>query len=183
MTRSLSYQRRGSMAMLASAAFALGVGAATVIGLAERPVGGAHAAIIPPGSAIPPPPGMPTLSPSYPAEVIRVIDGDTFEARVRVWPGMDITTRVRLRGIDTPELRARCPQERAKAEDARAALVALLARGRVGINHVGLDKYGGRVVADASSADAASVAEALLAAGHARRYDGGRRRGWCGHGS
>ena len=38
--------------------------------------------------------------PVYPVEVIRVVDGDTFEARVRVWPGLDITTKVRLRGID-----------------------------------------------------------------------------------
>ena len=28
----------------------------------------------------------------YPAELVRVIDGDTFEARVNVWPGIDITT-------------------------------------------------------------------------------------------
>src|SRR5690348_503028 len=36
----------------------------------------------------------------YPAEVLRVIDGDTFAARVRVWPGLDVETKVRLRGID-----------------------------------------------------------------------------------
>ena len=41
---------------------------------------------------------------THAAEVLRVIDGDTFEARVHVWPGIDITTRVRLRGIDAPEL-------------------------------------------------------------------------------
>jgi endonuclease YncB( thermonuclease family) len=35
----------------------------------------------------------------YPAEVLRIIDGDTFEARVRVWPGLDVDTKVRLRGI------------------------------------------------------------------------------------
>ena len=32
----------------------------------------------------------------YPADVLRVIDGDTFEARVRVWPGLDVDTKVRL---------------------------------------------------------------------------------------
>ena len=40
----------------------------------------------------------------HPAEVLRVLDGDTFEARVRVWPGLDITTKIRLRSIDAPEL-------------------------------------------------------------------------------
>src|SRR6185312_332928 len=42
----------------------------------------------------------------HPADVLRVIDGDTFEARVHVWPGLDITTKVRLRGVDAPEMRA-----------------------------------------------------------------------------
>jgi len=32
---------------------------------------------------------------SHPAEVLRVIDGDTFEARVHLWPGLDITTKIR----------------------------------------------------------------------------------------
>jgi endonuclease YncB( thermonuclease family) len=47
-------------------------------------------------------------APAYPADVIRILNGDTFEARARVWPGLDITTKVRLRGIDAPEMRARC---------------------------------------------------------------------------
>src|SRR5690349_6682539 len=35
-----------------------------------------------------------------PVDVIRTIDGDTFEARVHLGPGLEPTTRVRLRGID-----------------------------------------------------------------------------------
>lgn len=117
--------------------------------------------------------------PGYPADVVRVIDGDTFEARVRVWPGIEITTKVRLRGIDAPELRARCAAEKVRAQAARDALTALLERGPVAISGVSLDKYGGRVIADASTGGTASVAEALLRGGHARRYGGGRRVGWC----
>jgi endonuclease YncB( thermonuclease family) len=40
----------------------------------------------------------------HPVDVIRTIDGDTFEAWVHLWPGLDLSTRVRLRGIDAPEL-------------------------------------------------------------------------------
>src|SRR5215212_9103321 len=87
---------------------------------------------------------------THPAEVVRVLDGDTFEARVRVWPGLEITTKVRLRGIDAPELKARCAEECIKAENARDALIAMLAEGGVAVGHVGLDKYGGRVLADAA---------------------------------
>jgi endonuclease YncB( thermonuclease family) len=152
-----------------------------------RPAGPAQvaAAAVPalmpaPASLTKVPDTPPILGAGYPADVIRVLDGDTFEARVRVWPGLDITTKVRLRGVDAPELRARCAEERIKAEAARDALAGLLGRGEVGVRQVSLDKYGGRVVADASARDTASIADALLAGGHVRRYAGGRREGWCG---
>jgi endonuclease YncB( thermonuclease family) len=124
------------------------------------------------------------LRDGHPAEVVRVIDGDTFEARVRIWPGMEVTTRVCLRGIDAPELHACCDDERLKALTARDALARLLAEGSVGISRVGQDKYGGRVDADVSTARTPDVSAALLergqAVGFARRYSGGRRESWCG---
>jgi endonuclease YncB( thermonuclease family) len=116
----------------------------------------------------------------YAAEVVRIVDGDTFEARVHVWPGLDVTTKVRLRGIDAPESRARCDEERNKAEAARDRLQMILTQGRIAISDVTLDKYGGRVVANASTLATTDVSAALLAAGLARRYDGGRRQAWCG---
>jgi endonuclease YncB( thermonuclease family) len=120
----------------------------------------------------------------HPAQIVRVLDGDTFEARVAVWPGLEISTRVRLRGIDAPELRARCSEEVAKAHAARAALAAILAEGGVGVSRVVLDKYGGRVIADASTRRTADVSGALLRTGLVRGYQGGHRVGWCaGEGS
>jgi endonuclease YncB( thermonuclease family) len=115
----------------------------------------------------------------HPVDVIRTIDGDTFEARVHLWPGLDVTTRVRLRGIDAPELKAACPQELQMAEAASAALRDLLGQGDVAIYHIGPDKYQGRVVADVATRRTDNVSAALLAAGHARTYNGGRRSGWC----
>ena len=115
----------------------------------------------------------------YPAEVLRVVNGDTFEARVQVWPGIAITTLVRLRGIDTPELKARCADERSKAEAARGTLTAILAEGGVELSRVGLDKFGGRIDAAASTHSTADVSAAILRAGLARSYHGGRRAGWC----
>ena len=99
---------------------------------------------------------------------------------MRVWPGIEITTKVRLRGIDAPELgSARCPEERTKAEAARDALRAMLAEGDVAVMRVGLDKYGGRVLADAATRATPDVSAAMLAKGLARVYGGGRRDGWC----
>ena len=116
---------------------------------------------------------------SIPADVLRVLDGDTFEARVHVWPGLDITTKVRLRGIDAAELRARCPAERVQAEAARDALRDMLAQGAVGVFGISLDKYGGRVVADAATRSIPNVSAEMLARGLARGYAGGHRDGWC----
>jgi endonuclease YncB( thermonuclease family) len=115
----------------------------------------------------------------HPVDVIRTIDGDTFEARVHLSPGLDLTTRVRLRGIDAPELKASCPQELQMAESATDALRALLGEGEVTISNIGPDKYSGRVVADAATRTTQNVSTAMLAAGHARSYNGGHRSGWC----
>ena len=176
--RSLSHPQRAPVAILASVAFVLGLLTASLVGpirasgtfesaTAEFPRADiSHQRPIVSGAG-------------YPARVLRVIDGDTFEARVPLWPGLEITTKVRLRGIDAPEMHARCSAERVKAEAARDALAALLAQGRVGISRVGQDKYGGRVDADVSTARTADVSEALLTGGFARRYDGGRRGSWC----
>ena len=115
----------------------------------------------------------------HPVDVIRTVDGDTFEARVHLEPGLDLNTRVRLRGIDAPELKASCPEELQMAEAASAALRGLLGEGEVTISNIGPDKYSGRVVADVATRKTASVSAALLAAGHARSYNGGHRNGWC----
>jgi endonuclease YncB( thermonuclease family) len=115
----------------------------------------------------------------YPAEVLRVIDGDTFEARVHVWPGLDVNTKIRLRNIDAPELHARCADELAKAQAARSALETMLAAGPVTVSRIGIDKYGGRVDGLAATRDTPDVSAALLNGGLARSYDGGRRGSWC----
>ena len=115
----------------------------------------------------------------HPVDVIRTIDGDTFEARVHLSPGLDPTTRVRLRGIDAPELKAPVLQELQMAEAATDALRALLGEGEVTISNIGPDKYNGRVVADAATRTTPNVSAAMLAAGHARSYNGGHRSGWC----
>jgi endonuclease YncB( thermonuclease family) len=164
--------QRGGVLLLATG-FAAGL-AAGALALPERP----GRAATPP--AMQPKPAAQMIGTGQPAEVLRVIDGDTFEARVRIWPDMDVTTRVRLRGIAAPELHAHCAEERAKALAAREALSRILKEGAVGIARVNQDKYGGRVDADVSTAQTADVAEAMLGGGFARRYDGGRRRSWCG---
>ncbi len=163
--------------LLAAVTFALGLGVGATIhpvtsnrGVSEAP---------PPAAAPAIPREVSAARGLHPVEVLRVLDGDTFEARVNLWPGLDITTRVRLRGIDAPELKARCNDERVKAEAARDALRSILNQGEVGISNVTLDKYGGRVVASASTRATPDISSVLLSVGAARRYSGGHRDGWC----
>lgn len=120
-----------------------------------------------------------TLPGPVPAVVERVIDGDTFVARVRIWLSQDLVVAVRLRDIDAPELRTGCAAERAKAVAAKRFLEGLLADGRVSLSRIGGGKYHGRVLADATASDGREIGPALLQAGLARPYSGGRREAWC----
>ncbi|MBR0949811.1 thermonuclease family protein [Bradyrhizobium canariense] len=116
-----------------------------------------------------------------PVDVVRTIDGDTFLARVRQRDGRDLVVRVRLRGIDAPEMKASCQEELDKAEAAARALRDLLGQGGVTITNLGSDKYG-RVLADVATRLTGNVSAALLAGGYARSYNGGHRDGWCARG-
>jgi endonuclease YncB( thermonuclease family) len=55
----------------------------------------------------------------------------------------------------------------------------MLDEGEVFVSRIALDKYGGRVLAAAATRRTADVSTALLQAGLARSYEGGRRDGWC----
>lgn len=115
------------------------------------------------------------------AEVVAVVDGDTFRAKALVWPDVAVAVSVRLRGVDTPELRGRCKREKARARKARDFVRGLLPAGtRVLLSEVARDKYAGRVDARVTLADGRDLAKLLLERGLGRAYDGGRRAGWCG---
>lgn len=116
---------------------------------------------------------------AYRAEVLRVIDGDTLEARVTIWLDQTVTTRVRLRDVDAPELNGACPGERQAAEAARTALAAFVGVRPIILSDIGRDKYGGRIVARVSTTDGSDAGRTLVGAGHARNAGRGRRERWC----
>ena len=123
-------------------------------------------------------PGGDALPGPYAATQIRVIDGDTFAARVRIWLGTDVEVLVRLAGVDAAELRGACDSERQLARAARARLEGLLAGAEVWLREVRYDKYAGRVLARVET-DGRDVAATLAAEGLARPYAGGARGSWC----
>jgi endonuclease YncB( thermonuclease family) len=116
------------------------------------------------------------------AEVVRVIDGDTIEIKALVWLGLELTSHVRIRGIDTPEIRGKCREEKTLAAAARDRLTEL-AGNAVRLANIAQDKFGGRVDADVANAGGIDLKTAMLRTGLARPYDGGTRADWCPVGS
>ena len=126
------------------------------------------------------------LAGPVPAEVISVIDGDTIEVRALIWLGQVVSTRVRLAGIDAPELGGKCARERALAERARAYLLGRLGarledgdRAWVRLRDIRYGKYAGRVLARVETAAGEDLGRGLIAAGLARPYAGRARASWC----
>jgi len=114
-------------------------------------------------------------------QVIGIKDGDTRTVNLPGLPAPLNPVAVRLRSVDTPESggRAKCMSERKLAERAtRFTRQAVAAAGSIEFERPSWDKYGGRVDADVWI-DGKLLADQLIAAGLARRYDGGKRSGWC----
>ena len=114
------------------------------------------------------------------ARVLDVIDGDTITVSARIWLGQAIEIRVRLAGIDTPELRGKCAAEQALAQKAREALASRIGGRTISLHDVRYGTYAGRVIARLSDGEAPDIGQSLLSAGLARAYGGrGPRPDWC----
>ncbi len=112
-----------------------------------------------------------------PADVVRVVDGDTIKVRARIWVDQSVEVSVRLAGIDAPEIfRPKCDAEKEPARAAKAAIVAQVGN-TVQLRDVRNGKYAGRVVADAILSDGESLSARLLAQGHA--IPDGAEKPWC----
>lgn len=117
----------------------------------------------------------PAVAADVTCRIYRVIDGDT----VRMFcPGRG-STSARLKGFDAPELFSpACASELAAAVTAKWALrLKLWQADKVTLVREGTDRYGRTLVA--AFLDGSPLAGAMIAAGHARPYAGGRRQEWC----
>ena len=120
-----------------------------------------------------------TLAGPIPAEVIRIIDGDTIKVRATIWLNQTIVVSVRLRGIDAPELfRPKCPAEKTLARAAKASVATVTPVGsQVWLSEISRDKYGGRVVATVTTPGGQILSTHLLAHGQAIIMGGAKP--WC----
>lgn len=113
-------------------------------------------------------------------------DGDTCTVSLSDLPpvfGDHIT--VRLAGIDTPEIKGTCDEEKQLARQAQALTQRLMKEAtRIELREPKRDKYFrilARVVVEdqARPGETIEVAQELVKAGLARPYDGGKKQRWC----
>ena len=109
------------------------------------------------------------------SEVTSIYDGDTFRANIPGYPPI-IGQRmgIRINGVDTPEIRGKCEQEKVLARKAKQYTVTALRNAKtIELRNMQRGKYF-RIVADVY-ADDQSVGEGLVREGLAVVYDGGKK--------
>lgn len=113
-------------------------------------------------------------------EVVKYIDGDTVDVIVDLGFHILIKKRIRLAGINTPEVRTRDKLIKEKGLAAKARLIELCQLNRdpkkfggLILKCHGLGKYG-RILGEIFNENC-SVNKMLVMEGHAVRYEGGKR--------
>ena len=101
-------------------------------------------------------------------------------------PDIFSSMKVRLLGIDTPELsRARCELERCLARRAKHEMERIVESGKgyvLNLQNCKPDKYGGRMVCDILTRKGEVASELMLEAGLAVAYEGKKKDiSWCQH--
>lgn len=109
----------------------------------------------------------------------RCYDGDTCTFTLPgIHPLLGEKISILLNGVDTPEIRGKCPKEKRLAKRAKAHVNRLLKQAHtIRLLNVSRGKYF-RIVADIE-VDGVLLKEVLLRDGLAYRYDGGTKQSWC----
>jgi micrococcal nuclease len=102
--------------------------------------------------------------------VAKVVDGDTVDLDLDLGFSITLRQRVRLYGIDAPELRSKDPIEKAKGQESQAFVVQWFQQpGPVLVRTTKEEKYG-RMLADCYREGAPSLCTELLQRGLAAPY-------------
>lgn len=112
-------------------------------------------------------------------DVTSIYDGDTFRANLKEYPPIiGDNVSIRINGIDTPELRGKCDKEKQLARKAKQFTVEhLRAAKSIILKNIKRGKYF-RLIADVY-VDGVSLGDQLLKQGHAVKYTGKTKQGWC----
>ena len=114
---------------------------------------------------------------TYNIELLRVVDGDTIDAKIDLGFNVSVKKRVRFLGVNAPESRTRDLEEKARGLAAKDRVKQLLeGSNRIQLESHGVGKYG-RCLGELFVKDHdTSVNELLKENGHAYEYHGGKKK-------
>ena len=112
-------------------------------------------------------------------KVVKVYDGDTITIAARICITETQSTKlfrfnVRLRGIDSPEIKTKNTNERRLGLESRDKMRSLVMNQIVNLENVDYDKYG-RILADIITKDGVNVSNWMIENGFAVKYGGGTK--------
>jgi endonuclease YncB( thermonuclease family) len=103
----------------------------------------------------------------YKGKLLRIIDADTIEAAIFLGFNISIKKKIRLIGVNAPEIRTKDLKTKEKGLAAKAFLESLLTSKDLIIKSKGFDKYG-RCLAEVI-VDEVNLGEKLISEGYAQR--------------
>lgn len=113
------------------------------------------------------------------SEITSIYDADTFRVNIKGFPpivGQHMP--IRVLGIDAPEIRGKCKNEKELARKAKKVTVEILRNAKIiELHNMKRGKYF-RILAQVI-VDGKNLGQLLIKSGHARSYSGGARLGWC----
>lgn len=127
-------------------------------------------------------PPVPNQYEIIPAKIYEVYDGDTLKALICVGEKV-IKLRLRLKGLDTPEIRTKRDIEKEAGKCVREIVKNMIEGKTVPIKIEEWGKFGGRVIATVYMNDPrirydGTLQSFLLKNGLAKFYDGGKKEEW-----
>jgi len=116
----------------------------------------------------------------YPAHVLDIYDADTMTLLIDIGFNVLIKEKVRLMGIDTPELRTKNKKEKALGYEARDFVRGLILGKDIEIQTYKKGKKGkfGRYLVDIFIEDEITLNNILIDKGYAVPYFGEKKKGW-----
>ena len=114
----------------------------------------------------------------YEAEVIRVVDGDTIDAKISLGFDVYVKKRIRFQGFNAPESRTRNLEQKKRGLAAKERVKEILKenKNKFLLKSHGVGKYGrclGEIFVETLGDD--SLQKTLINEGHGVEYNGGKR--------
>ncbi len=123
------------------------------------------------------------MAKDYPQVIVEkvnsIYDGDTFRVSIIGYPAViGDNIPIRIKGIDTPEIRGKCAEEKKLAKKAKQFTVSALRSGKnIELKNIQRGKYF-RLIADVYI-DGESLGDKLISEQLAYEYRAGTKQSWC----